>query len=102
MDAVGDVVNRYLVSIDARPQKLPHLTRNISMQATHAILLARHAYCQYGHTKGWTPAMIFASYLHKLLAVESKLSPEGAEVLVDEIVAECIVACRYGRMCCEE
>ncbi len=72
------------------------------MQTADTIVIACQSHGQHGHTKGWTPAMILSRDLHELLAVESKLSPVGAKVLVDEIVTERIIPCRYRSVRREE
>src|SRR5579875_132696 len=72
------------------------------MQLTHPIMLSCQAQSQHGHPIGWSPAMIFASHLQKLLARKAELSPVGIEILINQIVAESIVTCGYWGVRCKE
>src|SRR5881394_676454 len=63
MHAVGDIVDGYLVDIDAGPEELPHLARDCAVQLTDAIMLSRQSQRQHGHAVCRAPALILAGYL---------------------------------------
>ena len=46
--------------------------------------------------------MLFTCDFHKLVAGQAELAPVGAEVLVDEVIAECVVTGWYRRVRGEE
>ena len=72
------------------------------MQFAHTVMLPRQTQCERSHTISRAPAVILASNLHKLVAVQPKLTPIGAKVLVHQVIAERIVPRRDRRMRCED
>src|SRR5258708_3802052 len=62
------------------------------MQSTYSIMLTRQSQSQDSHAIGWTPAVIFARYFHKLVAVQSELSPVGTKILVHQFIVESVIA----------
>src|SRR6266699_4377269 len=98
MYAICDGIDGHLVGIDSRPQELPHITRDRSMQFAHTIVLSRQPQREYSHTISRPVAVILACHLHKLVAVEPQLSPVGTKIPVNQIVDESIITCRYGRV----
>src|SRR3954447_23517466 len=63
------------------------------MQSTYSIMLTCQSQSQDGHAIGWAPAVIFAGNFQKLIAVQSDLFPVGTKILVDQVIAESVVAC---------
>src|SRR5579885_339099 len=45
VDAVSDRIDRHLVNVHPRPEKLPHLPRDIAVQRADAIVMAGQAQC---------------------------------------------------------
>src|SRR5579884_4187658 len=102
VDAVGDVSNRDLVNFGPRPEELPHLARDLAVELTHAIMQACQFQCEDSHAVDGAPAVIFASNLHELIAGQPEFVRVRAEVLIDEVVVEGVIACRNRGMRREE
>src|SRR5712692_691286 len=98
MYPIGNGLDGHLFRVNARPQELPHPARDRAMKCAYAVVLSRQAQCQHRHTKGRTPSVILAGYLHKLLTGQSKLAPVRAKILINQVVTKCIVARRDRRM----
>src|SRR5579883_2282152 len=72
------------------------------MQLAHSVMHACKLECQHCHAVSRTPSMILARNLHKLVAVQPKLSPIGAKVFIDQLIVERVVARGYRSVRGEE
>src|SRR5579885_707306 len=72
------------------------------MQLAHSIMHACELERQHCHAVSRAPSVILARNLHKLVTIQAKLSPIRSKVFIDQLIVECVIACRHRRMGREE
>ena len=98
MHAVGDMPDGHFGYRHAAPEVVPHVPRDIAVQAAHAIGPARVAQGQDGHLEGIAARAGHAADIEKVAHAQADVVGVAREVLHHELVAEALVAGVNGRM----
>ena len=98
MHAVGDMTDGHFGYRHAAPEVVPHVPRDVAVQAAHAIGPARVAQGQDGHLEGVAARAGHAADIEEVTHAQADVVGVAREVLHHELVAEALVAGVNGRV----
>ena len=101
--AVGDVTDRHAFLGHARVQAGPHGARDVTVQRRDRVGAARQLQRQHGHAERLAViARVLASQRQQRVGRKAQRVAQRAEVFLDQLRREPIVAGRNGRVRCED
>ena len=98
VDTVGDGRDRHTVDVFFRPQEMPHLAGNVTVQRGNTVVVFGKAQCQDRHGELFTPFGVFLCQVDKAVAVQAEFLPHRGEVFFHQPDRELVIAGRNRGM----
>ena len=89
---VGDVSNRHFLRVCARVEKVPHPPRDMTVQLTDPVGLARGFERQHGHAEGGSPGLVVQGQIHKLFSRDGKALKPLVQIVVHYFLRKGVVS----------
>ena len=96
VDAVGEAADRNEILCQARPQVLPHLSRDAPVLAAYAVDVGRQPHRKGGHIEAVSGAFRRFAQAQELFSGKSELAPIITEVAIHQVKRKNIVPGRNG------